>query len=199
MMARLDRAIARAVKCMTIVSICGLVFGPHVLLAQSRSDAITQYLAAGEFAPARRVARRLDDPVRRDRQLARIALAQAAMGARQASMATLRAVQGDLQRAAAVTRLANGGGGAAGGGAIADFDTLINLITSTVAPDSWSDVGGTGAIEPFPTGVLVDTSGVLRRLPPRPANPLLEAVRQRARSDWATARFAAPRYCARFP
>jgi len=88
-----------------------------------------------------------------------------------------------LQRGEAVARLATGGGGAAGGGAIADFDTLINLIMSTVAPDSWSDVGGTGAIEPFPTGVLVDTSGVLRRLPPRPSNPLLEAVRRRARSD----------------
>ncbi len=31
-----------------------------------------------------------------------------------------------------------------------DFDTIIELITSTIAPDSWEDVGGPGAIEAFP-------------------------------------------------
>jgi len=36
------------------------------------------------------------------------------------------------------------------------YDRLIKCITSTVAPDSWSDVGGTGRIEPFvPTKALV--------------------------------------------
>lgn len=34
---------------------------------------------------------------------------------------------------------------------VADFDTLIDLITSTVSPDTWDEVGGAGAIEPFPT------------------------------------------------
>lgn len=33
-----------------------------------------------------------------------------------------------------------------------DFDTLINLITSTLSPESWEDVGGAGAIEEFPGG-----------------------------------------------
>ena len=37
-----------------------------------------------------------------------------------------------------------------GGAAYADFDTLIELITSTIAPDTWDEVGGAGAIEPFP-------------------------------------------------
>jgi len=37
-----------------------------------------------------------------------------------------------------------------------DYDRLIDCITSTVAPDSWSDVVGTGEIEPFtPTEVLI--------------------------------------------
>ncbi len=42
------------------------------------------------------------------------------------------------------------GPGGMGGAAMADFDTLIELITSTIAPDTWDEVGGAGAIEPFP-------------------------------------------------
>ena len=33
---------------------------------------------------------------------------------------------------------------------MADFDTLIELITTTISPNSWDEVGGAGAIEPFP-------------------------------------------------
>ncbi|MGE0758536.1 MAG: hypothetical protein AB7O38_16030 [Pirellulaceae bacterium] len=40
-----------------------------------------------------------------------------------------------------------------GGAALADFDTLIDLIQQTIAPDSWVDAGGTGAIESFPTNL----------------------------------------------
>jgi len=37
-----------------------------------------------------------------------------------------------------------------------DYDRLIECITSTVVPDSWSDVGGAGQIVPFtPTEVLI--------------------------------------------
>jgi len=45
------------------------------------------------------------------------------------------------------------GPGGMGGAALADFDTLIELITSTVATDTWEENGGTGAIEPFPTNL----------------------------------------------
>ena len=37
----------------------------------------------------------------------------------------------------------------AGGASGADFDSLINLITSTVEPDSWDDVGGPGTVQQF--------------------------------------------------
>ena len=40
-----------------------------------------------------------------------------------------------------------------GGGAAADFDSLIQLITSTVSADSWDAVGGPGSIQPFPTNL----------------------------------------------
>jgi len=34
-----------------------------------------------------------------------------------------------------------------------DFDAIIELVTSTIAPHSWEDVGGPGAIEAFPTNL----------------------------------------------
>ena len=50
-------------------------------------------------------------------------------------------------------RLPNMGGpmgpGGMGGGVQADFDALIDLITTTIAPESWTDVGGPGAIREF--------------------------------------------------
>ena len=39
--------------------------------------------------------------------------------------------------------------GAGGGGAQADFETLIELIQTTVEPDSWEELGGEGAIDGF--------------------------------------------------
>lgn len=46
-----------------------------------------------------------------------------------------------------------GGPGGLGGGVIADFDSLIDLITTTVAPQSWDTVGGPGAISEFATNL----------------------------------------------
>jgi general secretion pathway protein D len=39
------------------------------------------------------------------------------------------------------------------GGAQADFQSLIDLIQNTIAPDTWQDTGGNGAIRPFPTNL----------------------------------------------
>lgn len=50
-----------------------------------------------------------------------------------------------------------------GGGANADFDSLIDLIVSTVHTETWAENGGGEAeIRPFPSGVLVDAAGTLR-------------------------------------
>jgi hypothetical protein len=52
--------------------------------------------------------------------------------------------------------------GQAGGAANADFDSLIDLIVSTVANETWAENGGGEAeIRPFPTGVMVDAAGTL--------------------------------------
>ena len=60
-----------------------------------------------------------------------------------------------------------GGGGtgvASGGAAMADFDTLINLIQQTVDPDSWLAAGGTSTILQYPSGVYVDPKGHVKRM-----------------------------------
>lgn len=50
-----------------------------------------------------------------------------------------------------------------GASANADFDSLIDLIVSTVATDSWAENGGGEAeVRPFPGGVFVDAAGTLR-------------------------------------
>ncbi|MCA9170547.1 MAG: DUF1598 domain-containing protein, partial [Planctomycetales bacterium] len=66
-----------------------------------------------------------------------------------------------------------------GGAAQADFDTLIDLIETTIAPDTWETVGGEGAISGFPGGVYVDPAGVLRQIP-EASVPKLEQLWQRA-------------------
>jgi len=50
------------------------------------------------------------------------------------------------------------GPGGLGGGTMADFDSLIELITTTVAPESWDDVGGPGSIAPFETNLSIVVS-----------------------------------------
>jgi hypothetical protein len=67
-----------------------------------------------------------------------------------------------------------------GGGVIADFDSLINLITSTIAPETWDDVGGPGAVEPFPGGVYVDGDGVLRKAMIEAGDTRLSSLRKSA-------------------
>ncbi|RMF91557.1 MAG: hypothetical protein D6741_15980, partial [Planctomycetota bacterium] len=50
------------------------------------------------------------------------------------------------------------GTGAQGGAALADFDSLINLIQSTIAPTTWDALGGQGSIQPFPTNLSLVVS-----------------------------------------
>ncbi len=69
--------------------------------------------------------------------------------------------------------------GAEGGAASADFDSLIDLITSTVDVESWAENGtGEGDIQPFFNGVYVDAAGALR-IGNGQAKQSLTAVRSR--------------------
>ena len=51
-----------------------------------------------------------------------------------------------------------GGPGGLGGGTEPDFDSLIDLITKTVKPTTWDDVGGPGTIAPFETNLSIVVS-----------------------------------------
>jgi hypothetical protein len=87
---------------------------------------------------------------------------------------------------------ANPFGPALGGAALADFDSLIDLITSTVENDSWQENGtGMGEIQPFPTGVYVDATGNLNFGKNRPAQTALAAVRSRGAAAASAPRAAA--------
>jgi general secretion pathway protein D len=59
--------------------------------------------------------------------------------------------------------VANGGPGGLGGAANADFDSLIDLIVSTIDSESWAENGtGTGEIQPFPTNLSLVISQTQR-------------------------------------
>ena len=48
--------------------------------------------------------------------------------------------------------------GGGGGGPIADFDSLIELITTTIAPTTWDEVGGPGSVSGFETNLSLVVS-----------------------------------------
>jgi general secretion pathway protein D len=56
-----------------------------------------------------------------------------------------------------------GGAGGAGGGSFADFQSLIDLIQTTVVPDTWEALGGPSTMAPYPQNlslVISTTSDV---------------------------------------
>ena len=136
---------------------------------QPRDAAIQADIAAGEFAPAVALAEAAADPQQRDAWLAKIALAQAQAGQREASLRAAAEIGDDRVRSGAIASAAAvpvGGQnfGARGGAAEPDFESLMDLITSTIEPTTWEAVGGTGSIAKFPTGVYVDARGLLKPL-----------------------------------
>ena len=150
-------------------------------LAAQDGDPIAAHLAAGEFAPALVAAQELADPLQRDAALEQIAAAQAGGGALAGSLATTGSISGDAARSRAIDQLRDAVEGR-GGGVVADFDTLIDLITTTVDPESWEEVGGPGTIAEFPSGVYVDAAGVLKRM-----RPIVDVSLSSVRKSAATA------------
>ena len=141
-------------------------------------------LEAGEFAPALREARQIEQAAQRDAWLAQLAEAQAKGGEPRAAYSTLAYVGDDRARSAAIQAVRETPAPAgARGGAQADFDSLIELITTTVKPDSWDEVGGPGTVSEFRNGVYVDAHGVLQRvLQSKPARDLADTRRHALQS-----------------
>lgn len=59
-----------------------------------------------------------------------------------------------------------GNAGGQGGGAIADFEPLMELIRTTIVPDTWEDLGGPSTMAEYRGGVLVDPQGMVRDIQP---------------------------------
>ena len=149
------------------------------------------FLSAGEFGPARELAKQAATPEQRDQQLGLIARSQAISGARSASLTSLSEIRDDRVRSSALDEMfGSGRGGAGGGAAMADFSSLIELITTTIEPDSWEDVGGAGTIKEFRGGVSVDANGLLRRLDISNSRQLVDLRRSSLadRANWFPAR-----------
>lgn len=141
---------------------------------------VRAHLASGEFSPALRLARGIDNTHARDELLGEIAAVQGTVD-RRASLATISEISDDRERYQTLDKLgsqptAHG----PQGGTQADFESLIELITSTVHPESWDEVGGPGAIDSFEGGVYVDAQRVLRRIVREENLPKLTELRASA-------------------
>jgi len=54
------------------------------------------------------------------------------------------------------------GSGGPGGGSLADFTSLMDLIQTTVVPDTWEALGGPSTMSPYVAGIFVDGAGVVQ-------------------------------------
>ena len=148
--------------------------------ARDEAERFEARLAAGDYAAALDVARSAATPAERDARLAQIAAAQAGAGDRDAALGTAREIYDDRVRADVLPRVA-----AQAAGGAADFDSLIDLITSTVLPETWVDMGGVGSIQPFPTGVWIDAEGLLQPMDRTELDGRLAALRERSAAGLA--------------
>jgi hypothetical protein len=138
---------------------------------------LAEELATGEFAPALNRARQAPAG-RRDALLGAVAKAQAKAGEQKASLATIGSMRDDLMRSQALSETGSTPAGAHGGSGGANFGALIDLIQSTVAPTTWDEVGGPGAIKEYQNGVLVDAVGFVQPVVDQDGGNRLNQLRQ---------------------
>lgn len=55
-----------------------------------------------------------------------------------------------------------------GAGAFADFEPLIDLIESTIVPETWEDAGGASTIREYANGIVVDATGLVSDVREKP-------------------------------
>ena len=122
---------------------------------------VAAHLSAGEFSVAIKRVDSLPEP-RRDAVLAQVAAAQSSAGETVAAGTTLQGVRSQSSMPDGVASIAPAAGNGQGGGSFADFQSLIDLIQTTVVPDTWEALGGPSTMAPYPQGVYVDASGTIR-------------------------------------
>lgn len=173
---------ARVGLSLAVCAVAALASQPATAQTAPGDDALlAEQLATGEFAPALNQAQHAP-PKQRDARLADIAKAQALAGERGASLATLGSMRDDVLRGQTLTEAASPAGpqGARGGAGNANFQQLIELITTTVAPTTWDEVGGPGTIQSYQNGVYVDALGVVHPVLDKDGGNRLNQLRQTA-------------------
>ncbi len=152
------------------------------------------HLREGHFGQALAVARGTSNQRRHDAMLALLALSQLQSGSDTAARKTAGEIYQPQTQQQVIDYMHHRLTGGQGGGVEPDFESLMELIRATIAPDSWADVGGPGAIDSFAGGVFVDAQGTLRPLVRTAPDAALLALHQAAAvaSDQDEVRQSAP-------
>lgn len=148
--------------------------------ADRRAALLEERLDAGEFGPALDAAGEIDDLTARVREFRQISAAQQRSGDFSGAAATARRIPETADRSRALGAAVRGQNHA-GGGSMANFKPLIELITSTIQPDTWDEVGGPGSVKEYRSGVHVDPQGMMRQLTKQEQTGQLENLSRRAR------------------
>jgi hypothetical protein len=169
-----------------VLSVCLATFiASSVTISQSdgqttnRADRTTtgkiqSHLDAGEFPLAIKLASTLPKD-QNDKWLGQISQTQLAAGSPTAAFDSAGQITNDLRRSSVLSSMSQtqsgnadrgpNANGSMGGVTEQDFTPLIDLITGTIASESWLDTGtGLGTIQAYPAGVFVDSSGTLKKL-----------------------------------
>ncbi|MBS0263508.1 MAG: DUF1598 domain-containing protein [Planctomycetes bacterium] len=172
--------------CLTaLLTLHGLVLAsaadkPAASGAVAKPDLLDARLAAGEFGPAVDAATAIPDPSERSSYLKQIADAQRDQGELQGAAATAARIPRKEERSRTRGDVVRDRG-TLGGGVQADFNSLMQLISTTVQPESWEESSGPGSMMPYRTGVYVDPHGLMRTLTKEDTQGELELLGRRVR------------------
>jgi hypothetical protein len=124
----------------------------------TREDLLREQLAAGEFGPAMQTAKAAANPAEQAKLMQIVAGAQADEGNFNGAIVSMKSVPRTALKKNEQDK------GLLGGAALADFNTLMNLIRQQTRPPAlWQDEDGEGGtMSPFPNGVLVEPGGIIR-------------------------------------
>lgn len=156
----------------------GIMVSSPSASAADEMKVLDAQLGSGEFVSALETAKSSKDNSQKSEMLKKVANAQMKSGDFDSATATINRIPSSDNQSNARSNNARGRSLAGGG---ADFEPLMDLIRSEVAPDTWSENGGEGEMTPFEQGVSVDPNGLLSRVTRKEQTNRLKSLGIRAR------------------